>query len=723
MDAIGLPSITDLADTYQLEELARQADVLSPVSAAIMEEILEQNPLDLLNRARLLGFYYRYYWRRRTKFAKQYRENRTKHILWFIENAPDCRFAGDTYFSVDKQGDEQNYSKVTAAWHQRVKEARNRQVSINAALFFFRHEPNTCLKLLGPILKMDPSNAWALEIANLLESTTKSERTDDFSDLASAVPEDEIKNLTAVCDSSYLRQALTSGEFLSPISERTLNRVVSAYPSDVTARAELLGFYGKRCERFNLLGRDPEYERLFATHLLWFITHAPAARDLSEVRIPELSARTLAQLQNRWSQQKRDSRMETNASKLLHGKTKAEERNFARARRKWGVRTTVAGALDDIAIEPDQVTCGQRQAPSTTYSLTEWANNCSMGHAELTGSYAWLAPDSIDHLEKILDERSIDLYNRAKIIGYYRESVERTKECEDLRAVFIKQLHWLISNVPDCEFLKEFYWEGLETDAELNAQTKKLWLETARRHRKSGVYINAALAHFKSDPSRARSLVVSALKLEPGQLMAEALLGKLDRRPKRSSSRVLLRKHNFVAGRKSDIISRASKRISITGAWLLGGRSPDRSVWTAEQVIHNNPNELGLRAELLGFYSAHRYCFALSSRDPKLSADHLPHQLWLIARIPETIGANVRGSYYLDPTGYRALVMAWKDQLDAYPNNASIAYGASWIFSGDSRFFNEGMAMIKRAIKLHPNDKRLKERLKQLKHLAGIRSR
>lgn len=159
-----LPTLTALADFYELEDAARRADVLSPVSAAILEDILHKNPLDLLNRARLLGFYYRFYWNRRRPLLRNYRRLRMRHILWFIENAPDCVFAGDKYLTVDKRNDPDNYSNIAAAWHKASRiQPYNQQVRINAALFFFTDEQEICQNLLHEILAADPENIWATQ--------------------------------------------------------------------------------------------------------------------------------------------------------------------------------------------------------------------------------------------------------------------------------------------------------------------------------------------------------------------------------------------------------------------------------------------------------------------------------------------------------------------------------------------------------------------------------
>jgi hypothetical protein len=721
------PSLTDLADMYELEAAARQADVLSPISAGILEEVLRSNQLDIINRARLLGFYYRHYWNRRSSFAKQYRMRRVSHILWFIENAPDCRFAGDTYLSVDKKGDHNNYAIVSRAWQASLKKVgQNNQVRINAALFFFRYEPRISMSLLQPILSADPTNAWALAITQLLDPVSQEIAAGKVKDILADVSIADAVHWQGLCDQSFLRHAFNEGARLSPVSVRTLRAVLSVHPSDVTARAELLAFYSHRSNRFNLLGYDPDFEEQFATHLLWFIAHAPGANELSSVDIHDLSAGASELLQAVWRERVkmfggRDAAIRLNDkqfAKKLRIPTNADRRDRARRLKAWGGRPNSPGVLDHLAIKPEEVLCSV-PSPSNSCSLTESANSSQMGHAGLVGGYGWVGPNHIQHLDEVLVADSLDFYNRAKIVSLCCSNNERSKEVKNRPDLHQKHLHWLITNVPDCEFLQNYYWNDLKKDSERYLETRQLWLETVKLHSSNAeVHINAAIAHFPCDRVRARSLVGAALKLEPENLMVLALMRKLDKRPVRISSEQLLKKYDFVAGRKSTVITKASEGLNRTGAWLFGCNLPNRSAWTAEQVLQNNPNELAMRYELMGFHFDSRHCFALSARNPRLSAKHTPHVLWFIRNNPETNEPRHFDSYK-DPVGYRAVVAAWKLQLEAYPENAAIAYSASWIFSGDKRFFKEGIDMVKHALKQHPRNQKLKERLKALRRLAS----
>jgi hypothetical protein len=176
------PKLKDLASLLDLEKAAKQGDILSPESAEIIEKALKVNELDLINRARLLGFYKRWTARRRTQKSAQFEERRVKNILWFIKQLPGCAFCSDDYFSI-KNSAAFGYSEVASAWRVAIKQNHDdSQVLINAALFFSSHEPDMATTLVQKVLKADGQNQWAISILNELEPSTDS-RTTELYDL------------------------------------------------------------------------------------------------------------------------------------------------------------------------------------------------------------------------------------------------------------------------------------------------------------------------------------------------------------------------------------------------------------------------------------------------------------------------------------------------------------------------------------------------------------
>lgn len=168
------------------------------------------------------------------------------------------------------------------------------------------------------------------------------------------VSKKESKALKILCDKSFLHQAFFHGRHLSSLSEETLKLVLESYPYDVSARAELLAFYAHRCFRFNVLGLDPVFEHQFATHLLWFISHAPGAQALDQIRIPDLSHRTKELIEKAWKKcveiYGSDSAIEHNRIKCLERlriNSDAKNRILARGRKKQGFGADLPKVMDE----------------------------------------------------------------------------------------------------------------------------------------------------------------------------------------------------------------------------------------------------------------------------------------------------------------------------------------------------------------------------------------
>ena len=722
MTAAILPTLAELADFYPLATAAKHAEMLSPASAAILEDCLKQNPLDLLNRARLLGFYTRYYWNRITHTTKRYKQLRAVHIAWFVENIPDCKFAGDKYFYVDNSSDEQNYSRIGGAWNDALKRASLRQQArINAAIFFFHQDRTKCTQLLKSVMRENEVNAWARQLMQKLEPDGPRTELTGTEFLDTMESSSTAKSLLSLCDRSFLHRAFWDGEELSCRSEQTLTRVLAKYPLDVSVRAELVGYYGARTTRENMLGCDPEYEDSFAKHLIWFFKYAPGAKDLCHVRFPELTTQTLLLLRSAWD--KCNGGDETaavlaNATALLQGlkvESTAAKRSSSRSLKKRGFLTNKPGAQDRVAVSPGAIEFLGK--PPHEISLTEWANACFMDKAQLIGSYAWFAPGTIKHLDEMIEENSIDFFNRAKIIGFYRDSPERDREAKNLSAMYTKHITWLIQNVPDCDFMRQVYWEGLATVPHLQKTLMKEWHHIASKSNNVEILINAALANLKHDRKQAHAYINAAMIIAPANEFAIRLKNARTRNTSAAGAEIL-RLRNFRPGKKSGELTKVSKNFDHAAAWLFGKLTPARSIWSSEQLVHNNPHEMFVRTELIGYYGQHKYCHGIDESDPRFSERLRSHILWFIENTPECKGVAVGGNSHLDPIGYESIVLAWKQQLASYPRNAAIAYNASRAFSSDSKYLREGLACMKRAIRFHPNNKELLGSLDHLRKLS-----
>jgi hypothetical protein len=162
LSMLNAPSLTVLANSYDLEYAAAQGNLLPAASAELLEAAIERNPNDIFNRARLLGFYARACCKR-SALSLQMKQNRAKHILWFIENIPCCTFASNTCFLVDRQGDQTNYQTVKQAWSTAIhSDPQSIQPKISLALLLLKNEPEECSQLLTRILRENQTNPWVM---------------------------------------------------------------------------------------------------------------------------------------------------------------------------------------------------------------------------------------------------------------------------------------------------------------------------------------------------------------------------------------------------------------------------------------------------------------------------------------------------------------------------------------------------------------------------------
>lgn len=219
MPRVG-PSLAERADYYNLGAAARQGLLLPRASARALEQVLLAEPEELRTRARLVGFYFGT--RGRSKQERQeFSRGRRNHIMWFIRQIPECKFAGDIYFA-GKTG-------TIANCHKRC-------------FVFNRNRSGLWCELLKGVLKKDRGNAWAHHI---LWKVGRQPR-DRIPELKVMPPaRDSLDQLRQSAAEVNLDRDAFHGEKMPPRSAGTLERVLAAHPVDVAARALLLGFYNE----------------------------------------------------------------------------------------------------------------------------------------------------------------------------------------------------------------------------------------------------------------------------------------------------------------------------------------------------------------------------------------------------------------------------------------------------------------------------------------------
>ena len=144
----GTPSCSrDLVD----ETLA--GTKLTSQQAAALEQQLDANPQDLNSRARLFGYY---------SFGQDRgdRAGKTKHILWFIRNAPEAEVLEWPILLMD---DREGYAEAREAWLQQIgNDPRNVVFLRHAANFFTLTDPELSAELLERGEGLAPTDShWA----------------------------------------------------------------------------------------------------------------------------------------------------------------------------------------------------------------------------------------------------------------------------------------------------------------------------------------------------------------------------------------------------------------------------------------------------------------------------------------------------------------------------------------------------------------------------------
>jgi hypothetical protein len=94
--------------------------LLPEASAKGLEKALAVNTEDLVSRARLLGYYHNRV-KGRSAGSVLAAGAKTRHILWFIKNVPDCKFAGDFIFSLPEKPFPKLFETIKGAWETESK--------------------------------------------------------------------------------------------------------------------------------------------------------------------------------------------------------------------------------------------------------------------------------------------------------------------------------------------------------------------------------------------------------------------------------------------------------------------------------------------------------------------------------------------------------------------------------------------------------------------------
>jgi hypothetical protein len=518
-----------------------------------------------------------------------------------------------------------------------------------------------------------------------------------------------------LCDQGHLHHGLIEGRRISKYTVKTLQKILAKHPDDISARAKLLSYYGHRCKRANILERDPECELLFVRHTLWFIRYALGARDLRGIQRFDYSKNAKRKLSLYLKEQLNyragqiSSKDTKNIKNLFTSKVWALGNYPVKIRNKRHIKIYATGALDKIASLSNNFTL-EHKKPAPALSLTEWANMSFLDSAKLFGAYEWFCPSHPAHLLEALEEQSLDLYSRAILLGFYASQERKSaaqmssgKSQDDALLKMKSQHYWFIKNIPACDYLSAFSnWS--------DPAAMDLWKTVANSTTEANAIVNAAISYFEEDKMLAKEFLLTALKLDPENLLGRLLLEKITKRRKDRPIKALFKEYGFEPGSKSQELTTVANRLDLRWAWSFGDKIPERSAWTLEQVLPHNQNDIWLRVELLGTYWNPQFCFALRRSNPKNSQKQLMHWLWMAKNIPEVrLGPSIVG--YDDLKAFKAIFLAWKLQVQAYPKNIKIAINAGHAGVSTKKTIPEVIEILERALKLHPTNESIKRRL------------
>ncbi len=153
-----------------------------------------------------------------------------------------------------------------------------------------------------------------------------------------------------------------------------------------------------------------------------------------------------------------------------------------------------------------------------------------------------------------------------------------------------------------------------------------------------------------------------------------------------------------------------------TSLVLAGGTLSDAAAQQLEDALKQTPNDLSIRTELLGYYSARR------SRSESENNPRQRHVFWIIQNHPE---AEIAGLPYAqfdfvqDREAYEQGAQLWRQQVTDHPTDPAILRNAANFFLLYERPFAE--ELLKKGATLEPNNPTWPEKLGYLYELGSSR--
>ncbi len=146
------------ASAQDLREEAIKGAELTAVQVSALEQQLAENPQNLVARAQLLGYY--------RAHRRSAREEHSRHVLWFIQNAPESEVFESAAARIVPFFAPSGYAAAKQAWIRLIDEEPENVVLLrNASRFFTVSDDKLAVESLGRAEALEPMNPyWAKQL-------------------------------------------------------------------------------------------------------------------------------------------------------------------------------------------------------------------------------------------------------------------------------------------------------------------------------------------------------------------------------------------------------------------------------------------------------------------------------------------------------------------------------------------------------------------------------
>ncbi len=254
-------------------------------SIANLDSLLDnRRSSDIYSRAKIIGFYDAYFshaeYGKKTVFemglTKQAIASYQQHLLWFIENMPECQFMSTFYLSSIKKQNSTLYKVLKAALLKQANlHKRNLKIQVNVAAALARTDESITRKLCKVILALDKS--WGATVLALLGDKMPERDVKLELNKRSFIAGQKNAKFLKIAKRIDLHRHCLFGWFMTRQSVWSSELALLKNPNDLVLRGELLEAHSsldRYSVKFN--GHTPDVVPALIEHNLWFIQNLPS---------------------------------------------------------------------------------------------------------------------------------------------------------------------------------------------------------------------------------------------------------------------------------------------------------------------------------------------------------------------------------------------------------------------------------------------------------------